>query len=69
MKGGSVSHQQPEQTLAALLARLLRLLPHNGAADLFTSALVLGLGFTVGVALVLYSIGQAARLLSSCPLF
>lgn len=55
--------KQPEATLAALLSRLLRLLPHNGAADLFTSAFVLGLGFTVGVALVLYSIQVLLRLL------
>lgn len=60
-----MSHSQPEATLAALLARLLTLLPHNGAADLFTSAFVLGLGFTVGVALVLYSLDQAARLMEA----
>lgn len=60
---------QPEATLAALLSRLLRLLPHNGAADLFTSALVLGLGFTVGVALVLYSLQQAARLIDTLQFF
>jgi len=60
---------QPETTLAALLSRLLKLLPHNGAADLFTAAFVLGLGFTVGVALVLYSLEQAARLLEAWPLF
>lgn len=56
---------QPEQTLAAVLARLLRLLPRNGSADLFTSAFVLGLGFTIGVALVLYSWAAAARLLQT----
>lgn len=56
-------NRQPEATLAALLARLLRLLPHNGPADLFTAAFVLGLGFTVGVALVLYSIQVLWRLL------
>jgi len=61
--------QQPEASLAALLARLLRLLPHNGAADLFTAAFVLGLGFTVGVALVLYSLAQAAHLIDLSGLF
>ena len=61
--------QQPEATLAAILSRLLKLLPHNGAADLFSTALVLGLGFTVGVALVLYSLDQAARLLSALEFF
>lgn len=64
-----MTRQQPEATLAALLARLLKLLPHNGAADLFTSALVLGLGFTVGVALVLYSLEAARQLLDSFSFF
>lgn len=62
-------NRQPEASLAAILTRLLKLLPHNGVADLFTSALVLGLGFTVGVALVLYSLQAAARLLDSFSFF